>query len=116
MPFEHDTNDYIQKRDDLHSETTEFLLRRDVLLFVKHPLLWIQPALFFALGIPIMILDGSGFGPEVAWLPLVYLALTMAWFIWFTLMVMIPGLHSAHLIFSRLAGGDPFTCSRHTHT
>lgn len=104
MPFEHDTNDYIQKRDDLHSETTEFLLRRDVLLSVKHPLLWIQPLLFFALFITTLILEMSGFGPEVAWLSLAYLALTMAWFIWLTLMVIIPGLHSAHLLFSRLAG------------
>ena len=99
-----DTNNYSGKRDDLHSQTTEFLLRRDVLLSVKHPILWIQSVLICALGIPILILDWSGFGPEVAWLSLIYLALNMAWFIWFTVMVMIPGLHSAHLIFSRLDG------------
>ena len=104
VPYEHDTNDYSRKRDDLHSETTEFLLRRDMLLSVKHPILWIQPALFFALLITTTILEMSEFGPEVAWLSLAYLALTMAWFIWLTLMVMIPGLHSAHLIFPRLAG------------
>ena len=89
LTLEHDTNHHVL---------------RVILLSTKHPLLWSHSLLFFTLLVPTLLLELLGFTSVVSWLLLVYLAATVAWIIWFALMILVPGIYSVHLILSRIAG------------